>query len=204
MSAGYIEEEDGRYWRMCDRVSGFYFPEMSDTEKRLAYDSWAQLLDEFNAVPASVDRPKLLIVDELNSVMRSALGLNSEKAIQVFNAIKDKLASISSMGAKRGLSMWGIAPTGAMADMELTRGNVTAMNPIFVAQRPDCDPGWNDVVYLTAKTNGIAPGKRPCEDVWDKARVNGLERVVGVGGQWLPLMNTMNVCQQFADVASET
>ncbi|MGG6269314.1 hypothetical protein [Leptolyngbya sp. AN03gr2] len=204
ISAGYIEEEDGRYWRMCDRVSGFYFPEMSDTEKRLAYDSWAQLLDEFNAVPASVDRPKLLIVDELNSVMRSALGLNSEKAIQVFNAIKDKLASISSMGAKRGLSMWGIAPTGAMADMELTRGNVTAMNPIFVAQRPDCDPGWNDVVYLTAKTNGMAPGKRPSEDVWDKARAIGIERVVGVGGQWLLLMDTIEVCQQFSDAVSET
>ncbi|BAU16041.1 hypothetical protein LEP3755_66080 (plasmid) [Leptolyngbya sp. NIES-3755] len=204
ISAGYIEEEDGRYWKMCDRAIGFYFPEMSDAEKRLAYDDWAQLLDEFNAIPSSVDRPKLLIVDELNSVMRSALGLNSEKAMQVFNAIKDKLASISSMGAKRGLAMWGIAPTGAMGDMELTRGNVTAMNPIFVAQRPDCDPGWNDVVYLTAKTNGMAPGKRPSEDVWDKARAIGIERVVGVGGQWLPLMNTLNICHQFSDVKFET
>ncbi|MBD2078977.1 hypothetical protein [Leptolyngbya sp. FACHB-17] len=101
--------------------------------------------------------------------MRSALMLNSEKAIQVCNAIKDKLASISSMGAKRGLSMWGIAPS-AMRDMELARGNVTAMTPIFVAQRPDCDPGWNDVVYLTAKTNGMAPSKRPSENVWDKAK----------------------------------
>lgn len=198
ISAGYIEEEDGRYWQMCDRVSGFYFPDMSDAEKRLAYDDWAQLLDEFNQVVSNVDSPKLLIVDELNSVMRSALSLNSEKALTVFNAIKDKLASISSMGAKRGLSMWGIAPTGAMGDMELTRGNVTAMNPIFVAQRPDCDPGWNDVVYLTAKTNGMAPGKRPSEDVWDKARAIGVDRVVGVGGQWSPLMNTVNVCSQFA------
>lgn len=198
ISAGFIPEEDGRYWSMCDRVSGFYFPELSDAQKRLAYSVWNDLIDEFTKVPSSAERPKILVIDELNSVMGTAARLDSPIAIQFVNAVKGKLADISSMGSKRGLVVWAVAPTGAMGDLGMTKANVTAMNPIFVAQTPSGTPGWNETTYLTAKNNGLAPERKPDRDVLDECEELGLDRLIGVAGRWLPLMNSTNVAAKFA------
>lgn len=202
ISAGFIPEEDGRYWSMCDRVSGFYFPESSDTQKRLAYGVWNDLIEEFTKVPSSVEQPKILVIDELNSVMGTAARLDSPIATQFVNGVKGKLADISSMGSKRGLVIWALAPTGAMGDLGLTKANVTAMNPIFVAQVPTATPGWNETTYLTAKNNGLAPERKPDRDVLDECEELGLDRLIGVAGRWLPLMNSANVAARFASVSS--
>ncbi|GAP99090.1 hypothetical protein [Leptolyngbya sp. NIES-2104] len=202
ISAGFIPEEDGRYWSMCDRVSGFYFPELSDTQKRLAYGVWNDLLEEFTTMPSSVERPKILVIDELNSIMGTAVRLDSAIATQFVNGVKGKLADISSMGSKRGLVIWALAPTGAMGDLGLTKANVTAMNPIFVAQVPTATPGWNETTYLTAKNNGLAPERKPDRDVLDECEELGLDRLIGVAGRWLPLMNSTKVAANFTSVSS--
>jgi hypothetical protein len=202
LSAGFIPEEDGRYWTMCDRVSGFYFPELSDTQKRFAYGVWNDLLEEFTKVPSSVERPKILVIDELNSVMGTAARLDSAIATQFVKGVKGKLADISSMGSKRGLVIWALVPTGAMGDLGLTKANVTAMNPIFVAQVPTATPGWNETTYLTAKNNGLDPERKPDRDVLDECEELGLDRLIGVAGRWLPLIDSANVVTRFAPVSS--
>jgi hypothetical protein len=197
LSAGFIAEEDGRYWQMCDRVSGFYFPDMSDAGKRLAYKGWSKLIEEFTAIPSNVEQPKILVIDELNSAISTAMRLGSEEANLFVQAVKGKLADVSSMGAKRGVSVWGLAPTGAMGDMGLTKANVSAMNPVFVAQIPSASPGWNETVYQTAKTNGLAPRNPPTQDVIDECESLRLTRIVGAGGKWLPLAQSPKIAEQF-------
>lgn len=174
ISAGFKETEDGWYWAAANHVGGYALKDMKPEAVRGAYEHWASLIEAFrdNADYSSA-KPKVLVVDELDSIMAFAEGAgNSGK--HVVTLLINTLTAASSTGAKDGFIMWALAPVGDCAGLGLTRGKVSAMNPVFVAFNGQ---EWNEATYKTAAANGLAPATRP------QGFREG-DRVIGIGGNW--------------------
>lgn len=187
VSAGYLESEDGHYWRFANEVAGYSFKDMSPDERTQAYQHWTEMLLSFDSAPYSMDNPKVFIVDELNSVM--TFGEESKAGKNFVKSLKDKLVLASSLGAKSGYVLWGIAPIGGMAGLNLTRDQASAFNPIYVGK---FGSNWNATAYKNAAANGLAPGLPP-------TGFSENERIVGIGGEWESLPQTQNLAMKSDD-----
>lgn len=187
VSAGYLESEDGHYWRFANEVAGYSFKDMSPDERTKAYQHWTEMLLSFDSAPYSMDNPKIFIVDELNSVM--TFGEESKIGKNFVKSLKDKLVLASSLGAKSGYVLWGIAPIGGMAGLNLTRDQASAFNPIYVGK---FGSNWNATAYKNAAANGLAPGLPP-------TGFSENERIVGIGGEWESLPQTQNLAMKCND-----
>jgi hypothetical protein len=192
VSAGYLESEDGHYWRFANEVAGYSFRDMSPDERTKAYQHWTEMLLSFDDAPYSMDNPKIFIVDELNSVM--TFGEESKVGKNFVKALKDKLVLASSLGAKSGYVLWGIAPIGGMAGLNLTRDQASAFNPIYVGK---FGSNWNATAYKNAAANGLAPGIPP-------TGFSENERIVGIGGEWESLPQTQNLAMKCDDFRAST
>jgi hypothetical protein len=174
LSAGFKEAEDGWYWAAANHVAGYALKDMKPEAVRAAYEHWASLIEAFrDNADYSSTKPKVLVVDELDSIMAFADGAGSSGK-HVTQLLINTLTAASSTGAKDGFVMWAIAPVGDCAGLGLTRGKVSAMNPVFVAFNGQ---EWNEATYKTAAANGLAPSHRP------QGFREG-DRVIGIGGNW--------------------
>ena len=187
ISAGYLESEDGYYWRFANEVAGYSFKDMTPDQRTKAYQHWTEMLLSFDTANYSIENPKLFIVDELNSVM--AFGDESKIGKNFIKSLKDKLVLASSLGAKSGYVLWGIAPIGGMAGLNLTRDQASAFNPIYVGK---FGSNWNATAYKNAAANGLAPGLPP-------TGFSENERIVGIGGEWETLPQTQNLAMKCDD-----
>lgn len=172
LSAGYTEVEDSDYWRFANHVAGYSFKDMKPEQIRGAYEHWMKLLDEFDRCVYSREKPKLLIVDELNTVM--TFGQNSNSGKLFTEQLKGRLQLAASVGAKDGYCLWGIAPVGDMGSLCLSRGQTSAFNPVYVGI---FGSAWNQTTYTTAVGNGLAPKIPP-------SGFREGDRIVGIGGEW--------------------
>ncbi len=189
LSAGFKEAEDGWYWAASNHVAGYALKDMKPEAVRGAYEHWASLIEAFrDNTDYSSDKPKVLVVDELDSIMAFAEGAgNSGK--HVVKLLINTLTAASSTGAKDGFIMWAIAPVGDCAGLGLSRGKVSAMNPVFVAFNGQ---EWNEATYKTAAANGLAPATRP------QGFREG-DRVIGIGGNWELLPPSPKLAQSIGD-----
>jgi hypothetical protein len=181
ISAGYKPEEDDNYWRFANHVAGYAFKDMTPEQRRSAYEHWLKILDEFHGCAYSRENPKLLIADELDTIMTFAG--DSESGKLVAKNLTDKLTFAGSVGAKDGFVVWAIAPVGDMGSLGLTRGKSSAFNPVYVAR---FGSGWNSATYKTAAPNGLAPRNLPTGFRDD-------DRIVGIGGEWELLPQTQQL-----------
>lgn len=172
LSAGYKESEDNDYWRFANHVAGYSFKDMKPEQIRGAYEHWMKLLDEFDRCPYSQAKPKVLVCDELNTVM--TFGQNSNSGKLFCEQLKGRLQLAASVGSKDGYVLWGIAPVGDMGSLGLSRGQASAFNPVFVGL---FGSSWNQTTYITAVGNGLAPKHPP-------VGFREGDRVVGIGGEW--------------------
>jgi hypothetical protein len=189
LSAGFKEAEDGWYWAAANHVAGYALKDMKPEAVRGAYEHWASLIEAFrDNTDYSSTKPKVLVVDELDSIMAFADGAgNSGK--HVVTLLINTLTAASSTGAKDGFIMWALAPVGDCAGLGLTRGKVSAMNPVFVAFNGQ---EWNEATYKTAAANGLAPATRP------QGFREG-DRVIGIGGNWELLPPSPKLAQSIND-----
>ena len=187
ISAGFMLGEDDHYWRFANESAAYSFKDLSPEERVSAYKHWTEVLKAFDAVPYDAKNPKVLIVDELNSVIRfgeaSAIGKTFVKSL------KDKLVLAASMGSKSGYVLWALAPIGGVAGLGLSRDEISAFNPIYVAK---FGSNWNATTYKTASANGLAPGLPP-------SGFTENERIVGIGGEWESLPQSQFLSKQCSD-----
>jgi hypothetical protein len=181
MSAVYRPAE-AWYWDVADKAICVDFLRASPFEIEKAYESWAKMLEEFNAIPASEDNPKLLIVDEASMIGYSADAVGTEEAKAVWHHIRMKATLLSSGGAASGMGMYLTAPVGSVGALNLTRAELGAFFPIFVSGLDE----WNEAVYIAAKNNGLAPMTPPTPHVFSAARSVKAKSIIGISGKWIP------------------
>ena len=181
ISTGYLESEDAHHWKFASEVAGYSFKDMTVDQRTNAYQHWSEMLLSFDTADYSIENPKVFIVDELNSVM--AFGDESEIGKSFVKALKDKLVSTSLLGAKSEYVLWAIAQIGGMASLNLTRGQASALNPIYVGK---FGSNWNATAYKNAVANGLAPELPP-------TGFSENERIVGIDGGWESLPQTQNL-----------
>jgi hypothetical protein len=181
ISAAYRPAESW-YWEVADQVSCIDFPKASPYEIRTAYENWGRMLEQFTAIPADVENPKLLILDEASMIGSTADLVGTEESKGFWQAIKMKANHLSSAGAASGMGIYLIAPVGAVASLNLTRAELGAFFPIFTSGIDQ----WNEAVYIAAKSNGLAPQNPPTAHTFAEARSVKAESIIGISGKWLP------------------
>jgi hypothetical protein len=181
ISAAYRPAESW-YWEVADKVSCIDFPKASPYEIRTAYEDWGRMLEQFTAIPADVENPKLLILDEASMIGSTSELVGSEESKGFWQAIKMKANHLSSAGAASGMGIYLIAPVGAVASLNLIRAELGAFFPIFTSGIDQ----WNKAVYVAAKSNGLAPQNPPNSHTFQEARSVGAESIIGISGKWLP------------------
>ena len=185
-----MAEEDDHYWRFANEAAAYSFKDLSPEERVLAYKHWTEILNAFDQATYSATRPKVFIIDEINTIVRfggaSAIGKSFVKSMI------DKLVLAASTGSKGGYVIWALAPIGGVAGLGLSRDEISAFNPLYVAK---FGSNWNATTYQTAANNGIAPKILP-----SGFREN--ERIVGIGGEWESLPQSQFLSKQCVDFRS--
>jgi hypothetical protein len=188
LSAGFKVGEDDWYWRAADVVAGYKLKDCKPEEIDRAYTHWVNVLEAFrDNSDYSAEKPKVLIVDEANSI--EEYSSQTLSGPQVKQLISNFLVASGSMGAKDGYIVWALAPVGDMAGLGVTRGKVSSLNPVFTGV---VGANWNDLVHRTASTNGLAPKNKP------EGFKEG-QRVVAIGGRWEALPPTKKLALGLPD-----
>jgi hypothetical protein len=193
MSAGFKLSEDGWYWAAADHIAGYDLKRLKPEEIKAAYEHWSAMFDDFrDNEKYSMECPKILIIDELNSIIAAA-PMAGPVGETVKTKVKNHITFAGSTGGKDGYVVWGIAPIGDCLGLGVSRGQVSALNPVFVGVYGD---DWNATVFKTASPNGLAPSQTPI------GFRNG-ERVVGIGGNWESLPVSQNLAKTLVKVESK-
>lgn len=187
ISAGFMAGEDDHYWRFANQSAAYSFKDLSPEDRVLAYKHWTEVIKAFDQATYDAKNPKVLIVDEINTIVRfggaSAIGKAFVKSLV------DKLVLAASTGSKGGYVIWALAPIGGVAGLGLSRDEISAFNPLYVAK---FGSNWNATTYKTAAGNGIAPSIPP-------SGFTENERIVGIGGEWESLPPSQFLSKQCSD-----
>lgn len=182
--SGVVRANEAWYWDVCDRISDYNLMDITDPDDRESiYLEWASLLQGFTELPASVDEPKLLVIDECSLIAGTAENMDQKIGAMFWTMVKEKAMHLSSAGAASGMAIHLLTPNGVMDSLKMKRHEVSAFNPVFVAHLS----AWNETVYQAAKNNGLTPSNLPTAAERQSALSKGCDRIVGINGRWKPL-----------------
>jgi hypothetical protein len=188
ISAGYKASEDERYWRFCNRSAAYSFKDISQQQHIAAYKEFHEILDTFRDTEYSTERPKILIVDEINTII--SVGNNyGGIGKRVVSNLLTMIGMAANTGSKDGYILWAMAPVADMGSLGMNRGQSSVFNPVYVAKSGS---SWNSSTYKSAVNNGLAPASLPIGFPEN-------QRIVGIGNDWEVIPESPRLSEQIQD-----
>lgn len=98
ISAGFMAGKDDYCWRFVNESAAYSFKDLTSEEKVFAYKRWTEILSTFHEASCDAKNPKILIVDEIDIIIR--LGKASVIGQTFSKLLMDKLVLAATMGLK--------------------------------------------------------------------------------------------------------
>ena len=178
----YGEEEDGVYWQHAKSVRCDLSSVNANTAVNKIQDAIALVLEWFQ------EPNSLLIFDEL-AYTGSVSNIYSETLDQLMHVVADKIATLTSAGAKRQRAIWTLAPEFTATTLVDDAKAVKKLNLCYVSVSPTDSIEWKGQTFTFDKGlyEQVARNFKGITMPPVSADLAGHSRICFIDGAWMPV-----------------